>query len=49
MMFCLRQGHKKVETRNDINKILKIPNQSNTPKKTNSTSVEQSILNKIGK
>ena len=40
---------KKVETRNDINKILKIPNQSNTPKKTNSTSVEQSILNKIGK
>lgn len=39
---------RKVETNNDINKILKIPNQSETSK-SNSTSVEQSILNKIGK
>ncbi len=38
----------KVDTNNNINKILKIPNQSDTSK-SNSTSVEQSILNKIGK
>ena len=39
---------REVDTKNDINKILKIPNQSGTPK-SNPTSVEQSILNKIGK
>ena len=39
---------RKTDTKNDINKILKIPNQSGTSK-SNSTSVEQSILNKIGK
>ena len=38
----------KVDTNDNINKILKIPNQSDTSK-SNSTSVEQSILNKIGK
>ena len=39
---------RKVGTNKDINKILKIPNQSETSK-SNSSSVEQSILNKIGK
>ena len=39
---------RKEDTKNDLNKILKIPNQSETSK-SNSRSVEQSILNKIGK
>ena len=39
---------KKVDENNKINKILKIPNQSNTSN-SNATSIEQSIINKIGK
>ena len=39
---------RKVDTNKDINKILKIPSQSDTSK-SNSSSVEQSIINKIGK
>ena len=39
---------RKVDTNNDINKILKIPSQSDTSK-SKTKSVEQSILNKIGK
>ena len=38
----------KKENKNDLNKILKIPEESGTSK-SKSTSVEQSILNKIGK
>ena len=39
---------KKVSETNNINKILKIPNQSNTSN-SSATSIEQSIINKIGK
>ena len=39
---------KKVDKNSDINEILKIPNQTNIPKSGN-TSIEQSIINKIGK
>ena len=37
-----------VKNNNSINKILKIPNQSSTSQ-SNTTSVEQSIINNIGK
>ena len=39
---------KKVGDTNNINKILKIPNQSNTSN-SSTNSLEQSIINKIGK
>ena len=41
-------GTKEKKVDNNINKILKIPNQSDTSK-SNTTSIEQSIINKIGK
>ena len=40
--------NKKVDETSKINKILKIPNQSNTSN-SSATSIEQSIINKIGK
>ena len=39
---------KKVNKTSNINEILKIPNESNTSQ-SNNTSIEQSIINKIGK
>ena len=41
-------GTKAKKVDNNINKILKIPNPSNASK-SNTTSIEQSIINKIGK
>ena len=38
---------KKMNNKKDINNILKIPNQSSTSK-SNASSIEQSIINKIG-
>ena len=39
---------KRAEETNNINKILKVPKQSNTSN-SSSNSIEQSIINKIGK
>ena len=48
MIKCLPGSLKKTKEQNELNKILNIPKENITKKKSK-TNIEQSIINKIGK